>query len=354
MIEREEKFEVVVIGAGPAGLKAAEILAAAGKKVLVLEKSTEIGAKLCGGGLSSRSISLGISADDLGGKTFYRFKYHFLNQAKTISSSVPAMAIIERTALGRKMQKAALEQGVEIRLGAVVESVMKNCVVVLGRKINYDYLIGADGSNSLVRKFLKIPTKKLLLTIGYETKKLFSEIEIFHDRRLLGDGYGLIFPHKNYTQIGIASDLDFLKEKSAKKILDEWIAKEKINLEGQSLELRGSIINYDYQGFCFGNIFLAGDAAGFASGLNGEGIYEAIISGEEIAKKILSSSYKCPGIKHILRIKFFQEKILKKIMRIENRQLIKIIHTCLIILRKPFFYNLFSKIYPVPKSKPLK
>ena len=36
----------------------------------------------------------------------------------------------------------------------------------------------------------------------------------------------------------------------------------------------------------FGNMFLAGDAAGFASGLTGEGIYPAIVSGEHIARYI--------------------------------------------------------------------
>jgi flavin-dependent dehydrogenase len=70
-------------------------------------------------------------------------------------------------------------------------------------------------------------------------------------------------------------------------------------------------INIDYKGFVFGNRFLAGDAAGFASGLTGEGIYQALLSGEEIAKGILNSDYRYPGIKHILKIKNRQESILR-------------------------------------------
>jgi len=69
-------------------------------------------------------------------------------------------------------------------------------------------------------------------------------------------------------------------------------------------------INIDYKGFVFGNRFLAGDAAGFASGLTGEGIYQAILSGEEVSKGILNRDYRYPGIKQILKIKNRQESIL--------------------------------------------
>ena len=48
-------------------------------------------------------------------------------------------------------------------------------------------------------------------------------------------------------------------------------------------QAQADYINYDYQGWSFGRIFLISDAAGLASGLTGEGIYPAIISGEETA-----------------------------------------------------------------------
>ncbi len=70
-------------------------------------------------------------------------------------------------------------------------------------------------------------------------------------------------------------------------------------------------INIDYKGFVFGNRFLAGDAAGFASGLTGEGVYQAILSGEEVARGILNKEYRYPGIKHLLKIKNRQESMLR-------------------------------------------
>lgn len=55
-----EYYEVVIIGAGPAGLKCAEVLAKKGKKVLLLEKNSIFGDKTCAGGLTLKDLKLGI------------------------------------------------------------------------------------------------------------------------------------------------------------------------------------------------------------------------------------------------------------------------------------------------------
>ena len=60
-------------------------------------------------------------------------------------------------------------------------------------------------------------------------------------------------------------------------------------------------------GFDFGNIFLVGDAGGFASGFTGEGIYFGLVSGREVARKIIDPKYNCEEILEILRIKHYHE-----------------------------------------------
>lgn len=74
--------------------------------------------------------------------------------------------------------------------------------------------------------------------------------------------------------------------------------------------MEGAPINYCYKGYKFGNKFLAGDAAGFASGLTGEGIYFAMASGDDVAKMIIDKNYKPLLIKKILRKKRKHEFIL--------------------------------------------
>jgi flavin-dependent dehydrogenase len=51
-------------------------------------------------------------------------------------------------------------------------------------------------------------------------------------------------------------------------------------------------ISYDYRGVKFGNVFLAGEAAGIASGFTGEGIYQSLVSGQEVARMIMDPAHK--------------------------------------------------------------
>ena len=51
-----DKYDVVVVGGGPGGLKCAETLGEAGKKVLILEKNEIIGPKVCAGGLTRKAF----------------------------------------------------------------------------------------------------------------------------------------------------------------------------------------------------------------------------------------------------------------------------------------------------------
>lgn len=342
----EEKYEVVIVGAGPAGLRAAEILAKNGKKVLVLEKNKTVGEKICGGGLSRKFLKLNYPIQEIGDRFFKTIKYHFLNQEHIINYDSPFIVITERKKLGEHMKENAQKEGAEIRLNSSVLKISEKFLITSKKKIYFDYLVGADGSNSLVRKFLKIPTKKILFSLGYVIPERYKDLEIFFEPEILLDGYGAIFPHKNYTQIGITVDSKFFTMKRAKQTLDKWIKKIKFNIKES--KFNSGIINYDYRGFCFKNkFFLVGDAGGFASGLNGEGIFQAVISGEETAKKILNPKYKCPGIDHILKLKFIHEKIFKKILKIKNKKILKGGVKFIIISANPKFYNFYSKIKPI-------
>ena len=52
------RFDVIVIGAGPAGSTAAYLLASHGYSVLILDKSTFPRGKLCGGLLTWKTVKL--------------------------------------------------------------------------------------------------------------------------------------------------------------------------------------------------------------------------------------------------------------------------------------------------------
>ncbi len=309
-----EKYEVVIVGAGPAGLRAAKILAEAGKRVIVLEKNPVIGPKICAGGVFSKVFQLGIP-EDLIERKFYSVKIHLPGKTYEIKSRDYLLSTVDRENLGQWLAKEAENAGAKILTKSFVSKIEKEKVILrTGQVFYFDYLVGADGGNSAVRKYLKLPVK-FALTFQYTSPQYFKDLEIFYDTDLFGAGYGWIFPYKKWTKIGCGSDLKLqtsaatpFSPSQLRKNFEQWLAKMKINCQGAKLE--SLIISYHYQGHQFGNMFLIGEAAGFVSGLSGSGIYSGLISGQEIAKKILNKKYR-PKIFLMLASQKLQEKILE-------------------------------------------
>jgi len=301
-----EKFDVVIIGAGPAGLSATKILGDGRKRVLLIERNPKIGPKICAGGLIFKDFELGIPTS-LIERAFYSIKIHCSNKTSEVKRGKPLIATIDRERLGQWMANE-IKKDVKIRLNSEVIGIKNNSLVLKdGQEIGFDYLIGADGSLSLVRRHLNLPTGKVFLAMQYVLPKVFSDLEVFFNKDLFGSGYAWIFPYRNYTSIGCGADLKSQKSKNLFANFQQWLRKKKIDF--RQAKLQTLPINFDYQGFNFGNKFLVGDAGGFASGLTGEGIYFAIVSGQEIARKILDLNYNLSNLRKILKIKKYQKTL---------------------------------------------
>jgi geranylgeranyl reductase len=313
-----EKVDVVIVGAGPAGLAAAKMLGEKRRKVLLVEKKEKIGPKVCAGGLTKKTLSLGLPLS-LADKIFYSVNIHYSKKTIAIKDKNPLVVTISREALAN-WQLQQISGNVAILKGVRVIRITPSSILLEnGKEIGFSYLIGADGSQSLVRRYLQLPTEKVWWAIQYKLPKVFPHLEIYFDPIRLGSGYVWIFPHKDFTFIGCGCQLGDKKEKEIFNSFHSWLEENKIDYEKGELE--SSIINFDFRGFQFGNVFLIGDAGGFASGLTGEGIYFAIVSGQEIAKKILNPNYNLIKLKKILKIKKYQETfgklLLFKVLRVK-------------------------------------
>lgn len=304
------KEKIIIIGAGPAGLKAAEILAKNKKDVLVLEQKSVIGDKVCAGGLTAKSLSFGIP-DKILQRKFNKLVIYSKDKKDFIRSNSPFIATIDRKDLGKWMAGDAKAAGAEIKINTRVDSIGDKFLIANGEKIHFDYLIGADGSNSLVRKHLGIKTEKILEAFQYILNEKARDIEMHFDVDNFGPAYAWIFPYKNSISIGTGADCSYkkLKVNEVKNNFDKWCINKGYSIK--NARLYAAPINYDYRGHEFGNKFLIGDAAGFSSGLTGEGMYFAMLSGSDVANKIINKNYDCINIKHILKVKGYEETILR-------------------------------------------
>jgi len=328
----KSEYDVIIIGAGPAGLSCAIGLRSSGKTVLILEKNKEIGPKVCAGGLTTKIDRLGLFLD-IADILFSSIKINVPDKTKIVSSDKPFVATIDRSKLGNILLEK-LSGEIEVKTDLEVNKIDENFIEAEGQRIKYKYLVGADGSNSIVRRFLGLENKKFLIALQYIVYQKFKHLELFFDAFLFGSGYAWIFPHKDYTSIGCVSDVNFVKTHEFKNNFERWLRNQ--NIEIRESKLESGIINFDYRGFEFGNKFLVGDAAGFASGLTGEGIFFGMVSGQEVAKKIANPAYKCREISKILKIKHTHERTLNFMLLLMsiNKSLLNF---CFRLL--PFLFN---------------
>ena len=160
----EATFDVVIIGAGPGGLACAKILAENGREVLVLERKQVIGPKVCAGGLTWNGLLRHVP-EDLIEQAFAEQSIFSNLQSIKVAEPEPIVATVNRKMLGQWMARTATDAGAAIETGMTVQEITKKHVIVKNtddkvQKIGYSHLIGADGSTSMVRRFLGIDTKK--------------------------------------------------------------------------------------------------------------------------------------------------------------------------------------------------
>ncbi len=305
-----ESFDVIIIGAGPSGLNCAETLAKAGKKILLCEQNKIIGPKVCAGGLTGHDLEYLRLPDNLIDHKYKEMTLHTPFNNDIIKLEKYFVYTVDRKNLGQWQLSKLKKTNVVIRTEAKVTKIEKSYVTVNNsEKIKFKYLVGADGSSSSVRRFVGLKTNALGVGIQYilPTKK-YKNFEVFFDSELFHSWYAWIFPHRDYVSIGCGCNPKFLSSKKLIENFNIWLKNNKIDISRG--EYQAHSINCDFQGCKFKNIFLVGDAAGLASGLTGEGIYSALISGEEIAKMIIDKDYVSAKMDRLIRIKHLHDKIL--------------------------------------------
>ena len=288
------EYDVLIVGAGPAGLNCAKVLAGEHKKVLVLEKNTGIGQKVCAGGITRYNMDYLKLPGRIIGRSFNEIKMHTPYHSITIENESPLLYTVDRKLLAYWFLDDLDKSDVEVETGTRVTKIAKDHVVVNnGRKILYKNLVGADGSNSIVRKYLGVGSGAPSYGFHYVIPGTdHKDLEIFLDAELLKTWYAWIFPHSDFVSIGAGCNPRILSISKAKQNLDRLL--DRRGIDRTDGEFQQHPIYHNYQGIRFGNVFLAGDAAGLASSLTGEGVYQAVISGEEIARMIIDNDH-VPG-----------------------------------------------------------
>lgn len=286
-----EFYDVVIVGAGPAGLACAQKLGEAKKKVLLLEKNKIIGPKVCAGLLTKKDLEHFGLPEELLDYRLNETAIHSLLQKVLVRSDNFFLYTVDRKNLGQWQLKKLQQNNIIVRANAAVTKITDSFIIINdSEKVAFKYLVGADGSSSIVRNFLGLKINDLITAVQYIVPdEKYKKLEMFFNSELFSLGYAWIFPHKGYTSIGCGCDHKLLSAKKLREGFDKWLKENNIDISKG--EFQAHPINFDFRGYKFRNIFLAGDAAGLASCLIGEGIYQALVSGQEVANIIMDNKY---------------------------------------------------------------
>ena len=166
-----ESVEHLIVGGGPAGLRAAQVLAESGREALVAEKRPEIGPKTCAGGLTTKTLALlralGLPPEaGLGSVGWVAFGG---GAPVVLDPELTHVVTIPRRELGWYQAAWARAAGADVRSGCAVRELdlAARTAVVNGRRLRWRRLIGADGSDSAVRRALKLPHARLCFAAEY-------------------------------------------------------------------------------------------------------------------------------------------------------------------------------------------
>lgn len=313
-----ERYDVIVVGAGPAGSSAAKTAATKGLKVLLLEKNPAPGMKVCAGGIRP-SVVRHLDIDDVVIEReieSFRFVSPWLNEA--IVDLKPQKAYtVYRKKFDRWLAEMAVSRGAELKLNTEVLDVSVGDEVTVsastrGRTKHYGctVLIAADGANSrITRKFGIIENtpkfnRDMMVCKQYEMALGNSQIdslidghmEFYFSKLIAYNGYGWIFPKDNAVTVGVGQAASARTNVSER--LDYFVKKHplaKKKLKNAKITSTGSAC-LPFHGFSkkpyAKGILAAGDCAGFVMPFTGEGIYYAIRSGE-FAAEVAADAHSC-------------------------------------------------------------
>jgi geranylgeranyl reductase family protein len=287
------KYDLIVIGSGPAGSAAATTARALGLSVAIVDKAKFPRDKLCGGLFTGRSEKamrsvFGLDVTDDLFVTSDHMRFLANGEVLADIKDAPPVHLTMRRDFDAMLHSHAVKQGAVAFLGIPITEIGDDTITIRGGEtLQFRALIGADGVNSFVARHLfGRPFDPETIGFGLEIETPLSEsrdnaVEVDFDAA--DWGYGWSFPKKKTATIGVGGinsrNADMKANMAAYVGLTD--SDETLKYKGQYLPF-GDFKKRPGKG----NILLAGDAAGLVDPITGEGIALAMESGDYAARAI--------------------------------------------------------------------
>src|SRR5436190_11300811 len=165
-------MQIAVVGAGPAGAWASTLLARRGHSVTLFDSQAPW-EKPCGGGVTAKALStFGIFESDLPRNNIERITIYFGDTTSVTVTPKEPLAVLSRRELAKYLMGEAEKAGVfflKSRVTKIERAASGWHLATRESSLQSDYLIGADGATSLVRRTVStgLQPDDLSVTLGY-------------------------------------------------------------------------------------------------------------------------------------------------------------------------------------------
>ncbi|MFE9428132.1 geranylgeranyl reductase family protein [Kitasatospora sp. NPDC006697] len=288
-------WDVVVVGAGPAGSSAAHAAAVQGRRVLLLDKAEHPRYKTCGGGI------VGPSRDSLPAdfKIPFQDRVHAVTFALngrytfTRRSNRMLFGLVNRTEFDQRLAEAAEQAGAVLVTGVTVTGVeqggtdRRTAVVLLadGRRVLARAVVGADGSASRIGRHVGVTFDQIDLGLEAEIPvpeqvSRSWEGRIHLDWGPLPGSYGWVFPKTDSGSLTVGVISARGDGELTKRYLADYIRR--LGLSGFTPTIESGHLTRcraEDSPLSRGRVLVAGDAAGLLEPWTREGISYALRSG---------------------------------------------------------------------------
>lgn len=285
-MKRDLSWDVVVAGAGVAGLSAAWHLLHQGASVLLVETQTRRNATAQCAEFVSRAVRQMLPLPErFVAQEIQGMRTWIENREEHLSRSPGLM--LHRAAWEAWLEEQVRELGGTVWRGCRVEGYENGLVFCrkgqLPRRISAGKLIGADGPFSRLRQWLNEETMPWCGALQYRMPLAVSSevLDVFFSRKYPG-GYAWLFPKGREANVGLAVASEEVWQ--LPQLLDGFIEKcvrRGVLVDAAPLAKSGGSIPVGglVKVLAAGGVYLAGDAAGCTHPLSGAGIYAAAASG---------------------------------------------------------------------------
>lgn len=295
-----QRYDVLVVGAGPAGAATAIHLASGGASVLLADRARFPRDKPCGGGVTGRALRQApCDITPVVESVVHTFELRLRHRRSFCrTSEEPLILMTQRRRLDAHLAEQAAAAGASFRDNARVEQVEIGTsgvtATVAGEHVAADLLVGADGANGIVAKAAGLDAGIVRgvalegnVPWGLLDRQRYASTAVIELGAPAG-GYGWLFPKGDHANLGVggwAEEGPHLREHLARLARSYSVDPAAIaDVRGHRLPMR----RLEASTPADDNVLLVGDAAGLVDPLSGDGIYEAFASARLAAEAILA------------------------------------------------------------------